>query len=73
MLRGDDVYGGWTDVGDCPAPLLDRLMHYFLSYKSMPGGEAREVEIASVYGRDEAAEVIRLAQADYAEGFGGAG
>lgn len=70
VLQGDEVHGAWRDIGDCPPALLERLKHYFLTYKSMPGVSPRPIELAGVYGREEAHEVIRLSQADYAEGFG---
>ncbi len=69
VLQHDDVYGGWSDLADCPAGLLERLRHYFLTYKAMPGEPQREVEIADVYGREEAYDVIRAAQADYGDRF----
>lgn len=68
VLQHDDVYGRWSDISDCAPGLLARLQHYFLTYKAMPG-EFREVEIANVYGREEAHEVIRTARADYEDRF----
>jgi inorganic pyrophosphatase len=65
VLQGDDMYGGWTDVGDCPAALLDRLRHYFLTYKQAPDEAQSPCEITHVYGRDEAYEVIRRSHEDY--------
>jgi inorganic pyrophosphatase len=69
VLRHDDVYGGWSDIGDCPPGLLARLRHYFLTYKTMPGELQRDVEITQVYGRDEAHEVIGAARVDYDDRF----
>jgi inorganic pyrophosphatase len=71
VLEGDAAYGTFGDLGDCPASLTDRLRHYFLTYKDMPGDEARRIEITHVYGADEAREVIRLALEDYRRRFGG--
>lgn len=68
VLRGDAVYGQWGDITDFPASVLDRLSHYFLTYKHVPG-EERTQEIAGTYGRDEAHEVIRRSQEDYQEQF----
>jgi inorganic pyrophosphatase len=45
--------------------VLDRLKHYFLTYKDDPNNEHRPVEIAAVYGRQEAHEVIARSQEDY--------
>ncbi|MFO0765780.1 MAG: inorganic diphosphatase [Nitrospiraceae bacterium] len=29
VMRDDAVYGAFTDIGECPLTLLDRLQHYF--------------------------------------------
>jgi inorganic pyrophosphatase len=71
VLPGDAVYGRIQDVSECPETLLDRLRHYFLTYKQAPGRERAAVEITGVYGRDEALEVIRRSHADYLEQFPG--
>jgi inorganic pyrophosphatase len=71
VLDGDAVYGKLTDISQCPAPLLDRLKHYFLTYKQAPDQERPACRIAEVYGREEAHAVIRASQEDYAEIFAG--
>jgi inorganic pyrophosphatase len=72
VLVADPAYGTFVDIQDVPASLVERLRHYFLTYKDMPGDgvHARRVEITHVYGRAEALEVIRLSQHDYANDFG---
>lgn len=65
VLKGDAVYGQWTDIADCPPAIIDRLRHYFLTYKQEPGKEAVACEIVDVYGRSEAQEVIKHAYHDY--------
>ncbi len=65
VMRDDAVYGGFTDIAQCPSALMDRLQHYFLTYKSAPGTTHHKVEITSVYGRGEARKVIRASHADY--------
>jgi inorganic pyrophosphatase len=65
VLSGDAVFGSLRDISDCPAPLVDRLRHYFLTYKQGPDRASRAVEIAGVYRRDEAHDVIRRSQEDY--------
>jgi inorganic pyrophosphatase len=72
VLEQDAVYGGMERIGDCPPSLLDRLRHYFLTYKQSPDGGARRVEITHVYDRDDAREAIRRSQRDYARRFGSA-
>lgn len=69
VLHEDSVYGGWTDIAQCPAMLIDRLQHYFLTYKNYPGGDDQPVSIAGVYGREEAMRVIALSQEDYRAKF----
>lgn len=71
VLAGDASYGHFRDIQDCPAGLLERLKHYFLTYKQPPDGSVPKVEIAQSYGREEAYEVIRRSQSDYASRFGG--
>lgn len=69
VLHEDGVYGSWTDIKDCPRNLIDRLSHYFLSYKDIPGVEPRKVSLAGVYGVNEAYQVIEASQADYKAKF----
>jgi len=71
VLAGDAVYGEVADIGALPRALVDRLRHYFLTYKQIPGeGALKQVEIAEIYGRDEAHEVIRRSERDYRAAFG---
>ncbi len=65
VLQDDAVYGSFRDIADCPAALVDRLRHYFLTYKQAPDRAARTVEITHVYGRDEAHAVIARSVEDY--------
>ncbi len=68
VLRSDLVWGGIGDLADLPGALVDRLRHYFMSYKVMPGQE-NVVSIGEAYGRERAETVIRAAIADYQEAF----
>jgi inorganic pyrophosphatase len=70
VLVSDVAYGHIEDIGDCPAGLADRLKHYFLSYKQLPGAAPRRVEISDVYGRGEAFDVIERSMRDYRRKFG---
>lgn len=69
VMKDDAVYGGFTDIADCPATLIDRLRHYFLTYKHAPGTTQHKVEITAVYGWEEAFNVIRASHADYRAKF----
>lgn len=69
VMHGDGLYSQWRDVNDCPPAFIDRLKHYFLTYKDLPGSDERLCEIADIYNREEALEVIRRARQDYGEKF----
>ncbi len=68
ILIGDATYGDYHDVSDCPDITIERLKHYFLTYKDMPGIEA-DVEITHIYGCEEAKTIVRLAIEDYKNRF----
>ena len=69
VLQNDAMYGGWRDIPDAPAALVERLRHYFLTYKQVPGAAPPKVEITDVYDRDEAYDVINRSRADYEAHF----
>jgi inorganic pyrophosphatase len=70
VMKDDAVYGKYTDLSQLAASIVNRLKHYFLTYKDIPDShEKREVEIAAIYGRDEALEVIRRSRQDYKARF----
>ena len=68
MVR-DAVYGEARDISDIPGALIDRLQHYFATYKIVPG-VPDEVTIAGTYGREHALKVVAAAMADYDEEYG---
>lgn len=70
VLEGDATYGAYHELSDVPEPLVERLKHYFLTYKQAPESVVREVEIPEVYGRQEAFEAIERSREDYREHFG---
>lgn len=70
VMMGDGLYSQWNNIEDCPRSFIDRLKHYFLTYKDLPGTDDRICEITHVYGREEAREVIRRAREDYKDRFG---
>jgi inorganic pyrophosphatase len=68
VLKNDVVYGGFTDVSQLPDLVIERLKHYFLTYKDMPG-ISHESEITHVYNAEEAKKVIEIAILDYNDRF----
>ena len=69
VLDNDEVYGNWQDVQQLPASIINRLQHYFLTYKQLPD-EAPKCEITHVYGREEAYRVIEASRRDYLAAYG---
>ena len=70
VLENDNMYGDVDDISDLPQVLIERLRHYFSTYKMLPG-EPSQMSVEDVYGRDQAAEVVKASLADYEEAFGG--
>jgi len=68
VLDNDYVWGAARDLKDVPGVFIERLQHYFLTYKLVPGERAK-VRIAKAYGRGHALNVVRAAMADYSENF----
>lgn len=68
VLYNDTVYGHFEDISDIPALVIERLKHYFLTYKDLPGQE-RNVEITHTFGIEEAHEIIRRSMEDYHHKF----
>lgn len=66
VLEGDFVFGGMKDISECPEKIIERLRHYFLTYKDAPErGANSKIQIDHIYGREEALEVIRRGSEDY--------
>lgn len=68
VLQGDYVWGEADDIDHVPAVLIERLQHYFATYKLLPGEPSR-IRIAKTYGYAHAAAVIEAAMRDYRDAF----
>jgi inorganic pyrophosphatase len=66
VLEGDPVWSAVRELASLPEILVQRLVHYFNTYKLTPG-QASPVSIDRIYGRESAYKVIEAALADYAE------
>lgn len=69
VLSNDYIWSGVGDVSELPDVLVQRLKHYFGTYK-MSDEMDSSIKITGVYGRDAAARVVNAALADYEESFG---
>lgn len=70
VLDNDYVYGSARDIADVPAVLVERLQHYFATYKLVPERPS-SVTIEQVYGRTHALEVVSASIRDYEIAFAG--
>jgi inorganic pyrophosphatase len=68
VLEGDYVWGEAQEIGDLPGALLERIEHYFSTYKLVPD-QPPNIEVTGRYGFKEAAAVIRASIDDYREMF----
>ena len=69
VLENDNVWGGADDLADLPEILVERLRHYFETYKLVPG-EASNISIQEIYGCQQALNVVNAALSDYEQEFG---
>lgn len=65
VLKHDAVYGHYTDIDQIPKDIVRRLVHYFTTYKDIPGDLRKRMEFVGLYGAEEAHNVIKAAMADY--------
>ena len=70
VLVNDPIWGEAAELGDLPPRLIDRLQHYFATYKLDLGG-GNPARVQAVYGAERAQQVVRAAMADYEATFGG--
>ncbi len=68
VLESDHAFGEARDVGDVPPIFVERLEHYFTTYKARRGQPA-VARVASIYGREHALAVVAAAIADYTATF----
>lgn len=69
VVANDNLWSTVNDISELPEVLLERLRHYFLTYKMVPGEESR-VTIDDSYGRDQAHNIIKASIEDYQYEFG---
>ncbi len=69
VLQNDTVWGKARDISDIPEIAIERLRHYFGTYKLIPGKES-EVSVESIYDCKHAQAVVQAAHEDYDEMYG---
>lgn len=69
VLESDLFWGPVQDINGLPQALLDRLTHYFATYKLLPGKQSK-VRIERTYQREHAQAVVLASMEDYKETYG---
>ena len=70
VLQDDAIWSEARDLADLPRRLVERLQHYFLTYKMRPG-ESPTVKVQQIYGVERARTVVNAAIEDYREAYPG--
>lgn len=68
VLENDNVWGTVEDVRNLPEIMVERLRHYFATYKMVPG-QPSGLSVEKIYGHEHAFEVIAAAMQDYEEAY----
>jgi len=69
VLLGDPTWGELHDVSQLPRAVIDRLRHYFLTYKTIPGDTPATITVDPVYDAAAARAVLAAAREDYRAHF----
>jgi inorganic pyrophosphatase len=69
VLENDTSWADIKDISELPQTIVDRLRHYFNTYKLIPG-EKSKVFIDKAYDHKHAERVIEAAIMDYEEEYG---
>ncbi|MCC8186925.1 MAG: inorganic pyrophosphatase [Bacteroides sp.] len=67
VLKNDLVYGNYDDISQLPEKIIDRLVHYFTTYKDLLPNKHPRMELIGIYGKEGAYDVIRRAMEDYTQ------
>lgn len=65
VLKDDVIYGKLEDITELPDEVVNRLIHYFTTYKDLPTDESPRMILTHVYGADVAHDVINRSIEDY--------
>ena len=64
VLEGDFIWGEVAELAALPPVLVERLQHYFMTYKLVLGS-APQISVQQIYGLDHARRVVQASLADY--------
>jgi inorganic pyrophosphatase len=69
VLSNDFIYGHIREIDELPKVIVERLQHYFSTYKMVEGQE-QLIKILNVDGQAKAKKIVQAAIEDYNETFG---
>jgi inorganic pyrophosphatase len=73
ILASDTVFDYANNLKNLPTAVINRLVHYFATYKMDISGETENaIEVVGTYGADHARDVINASIEDYNQEYGGA-
>jgi len=68
VLENDDIWSEAVHLSDIPEAYVERLRHYFSTYKLLRG-KPSTTKITDIYDLDHARQVVEAAMADYEERY----
>ena len=68
MLENDYFFGDMEDLTELPEIYIERLRHYFSTYKMVTGEESKLI-VEGTYGNEHARQVVAAAIDDYEDAF----
>jgi inorganic pyrophosphatase len=69
ILENDHIYGHVRSIEELPNVIVERLKHYFRTYKMVEGQEP-DIKIIGSYGAEKAKKIVNAAIEDYNDAFG---
>ncbi len=70
VLKDDAIWSDVKDIKDIPSLIIERLQHYFSTYKMKIGEKESTTKIHKVYGAEHAFKVVQASVEDYNEIYG---
>ena len=67
VLKDDMIYSEYNDIKDLPEQIVNRLIHYFTTYKDLPSDSEPRMVLTHIYGAETAKDVILRSIDDYNE------
>lgn len=71
LLVNDTVFDYAKDLKQLPSAVIDRMVHYFATYKlDISGKKPNSISVLGTYGAAHALEVVRASMDDYTDEYG---